>query len=37
MLNAGVPTKQAQKAFKQAYKYFDSLRNQNLNNPFFNI
>lgn len=37
MLNAGVPTKQAQKAFKQAYKYFDNLRNQNLNNPFFNI
>nr|WP_305069868.1 RHS repeat-associated core domain-containing protein [Flavobacterium covae] len=37
MLDAGVPKSQAQKALKDSYKYFDSLREQNLNNPFFNI
>ncbi len=37
MINAGVPKAQAQKAFKDAYKYFDGLRSQNLNNPFFDI
>ncbi|MDU8925635.1 RHS repeat-associated core domain-containing protein, partial [Pasteurellaceae bacterium LIM206] len=37
MIDAGVPRTQAQKAFKDAYKYFDSLRADNINNPFFNI
>lgn len=37
MLDAGVPKSQAQKALKDSYKYFDSLRGQNLNNPLFNI
>ncbi|WP_444647909.1 RHS repeat-associated core domain-containing protein [Flavobacterium columnare] len=37
MLDAGVPKSQAQKALKDSYKYFDSLRGENLNNPFFNI
>ena len=37
MINAGVNPKVAKKAYKDAYKYFDGLRNQNIGNPFFNI
>ncbi|WP_317162799.1 RHS repeat-associated core domain-containing protein [Tenacibaculum maritimum] len=37
MIDAGTPKAQAQKALKDSYKYFDSLREHNLNNPFFNI
>ncbi|MCL6362608.1 type IV secretion protein Rhs, partial [Pectobacterium polaris] len=37
MLDAGVPSGQAKKALSDAYKYFDGLRESNIDNPFFNI
>ena len=37
MINAGVPEAQAKKALNDSYKYFDSLRDLNINNPFFDI
>lgn len=37
MINAGVPATQARKALSDAYKYFDGLRNANINNPFFDL
>jgi hypothetical protein len=37
MLDSGVPIKQAKKAYKDAYKYFDRLRSQNVGNPVFDI
>lgn len=37
MIDAGVSPKQARKAAKDSYKYFDALRKQNVNNPFFDL
>jgi hypothetical protein len=37
MLDAGVPKAQAKKALNDSYKYFDSIRNANINNPFFDL
>ncbi|EOV0591642.1 RHS repeat-associated core domain-containing protein, partial [Cronobacter sakazakii] len=37
MIKAGVPVNQAKKAFKDAYSYFDTLREANKNNPYFDI
>ncbi|EPZ5287532.1 RHS repeat-associated core domain-containing protein [Cronobacter dublinensis] len=37
MIKAGVPVGQAKKAFKDAYSYFDTLREANKNNPYFDI
>lgn len=37
MINSGVSPKNAKKAYKKAYKYFDGLREQNVNNPLFDI
>ncbi len=37
MIDTGVPEAQAKKALNDSYKYFDSLRGQNANNPFFDI
>ncbi|EJF5648125.1 hypothetical protein NSR39_004479 [Salmonella enterica] len=37
MINAGVSVDQARKVFKDAYQYFDRLRELNKDNPFFNI
>jgi RHS repeat-associated protein len=37
MINSGVSPKNAKKAYKKAYKYFDGLRGQNANNPLFDI
>ena len=37
MIDSGVPRSQAKKAMKDSYKYFNELRGQNLNNPFFDI
>ncbi|ELY2909955.1 Rhs family protein, partial [Cronobacter dublinensis] len=37
MIKDGVPVGQAEKAFKDAYSYFDTLREVNKNNPYFDI
>ena len=37
MIDAGVAPEQAKKVIKDSYKYFDSLRGQNIGNPFFDI
>ncbi len=37
MINSGVSPKNAKKAYKKAYKYFDGLRGQNVDNPLFDI
>ena len=37
MIDSGVSPDQARKAFKDSYKYFDSLRGANQGNPFYNI
>lgn len=37
MIKAGIPVGQAKKAFKDAYSYFDTLREANKNNPNFDI
>ena len=37
MINAGVPEEDAKKAISDAYKYFDSLRDENENNPCYDI
>ncbi|WP_455053417.1 hypothetical protein [Mogibacterium sp.] len=35
MIDAGVAPEQAKKVIKDSYNYFDSLRGQNIGNPFF--
>ncbi|SIS06186.1 hypothetical protein SAMN02745664_12116 [Moraxella cuniculi DSM 21768] len=37
MVEAGVNPKVAKKSYKKAYRYFDSLRKDNVNNPYFDI
>ncbi|WP_446718900.1 hypothetical protein [Gilliamella sp. ESL0250] len=37
MLDAGVPKAQARKVLNDSYKYFDRIRSDNINNPFFDL